>query len=243
MIIKILKLLIMNTKISMIILLLIVLSNAAISQTTELKASKDTLLTDTIVIDSTEPYKIYSFMITGSWYHPGLDFFNEVFLPYCQVPDQFGPNYSVGVNVAYTLPYAFRTRVGISYWKDKVEGTTTSRISSLEVGLMRYKLGLLYAPDKLSYKNFQLYGGLDGQFFIVKHKMNQNNVTENLKGSDYIYTPFAGLEYSRKHFISSLEFGYNFGAYYQSFCECLGYTRHKVSVDGPEISISVGYKF
>lgn len=194
-------------------------------------------------IDTVKVYKIHSMVVTASWYHPELGFFNDVFLPYCQVTDQFGPNYSIGANVSYTLPYEFRTRLGISYWKDKVEGTATSRINSLEIGFTRYKLGLLYTPYKLNVKNFQLYAGIDGQFFIIKHNINQNNTSEILKGSDYVYSPFAGLEYSKKHFIAGLEFAYNLGDYYQSFCECQGYTRQKVSIDGPEISLSLGYKF
>lgn len=113
----------------------------------------------------------------------------------------------------------------------------------MEIGYIRYKLGLLYAPQKLSYKNFQLYAGIDGQFFMIRHKINQDNTSEILKGSDYVYSPFAGLEYSKKHFNAALEFAYNIGDYYQSFCECQGYTRQKVLVDGPEISLSLGYKF
>lgn len=195
------------------------------------------------VNDSITSYRITSVNITGSWYRPELDFFNDVFLPYFQVSDRFGWNYSIGGNVTFTLPKEFRGRLGVSYWKDKVTGTSTSSLKSLEIALTRYKLGLLYAPHRFSAGRFQPYIGIDGQFLMVRNKLVTEPNKPIQKGSDYVYSPFVGIEFVRKHFISSVEYSYNLGDYQQDICDCIGLTRQKVSIDGPEITLSIGYKF
>lgn len=188
-------------------------------------------------------YRILSINITGSWYHPELDFFNEVFLPYFQVSDRFGGNYSFGGNITFTLPKEFRGRFGVSYWKDKVSGSETSKLTSLEIALTRYKLGLLYVPPKLSYRSFQPYIGIDGQFLMVRNSLVLEPNYPIQKGSDYVFAPLVGIEFVKKHFVSSLEYSYNFGNYRQDICDCIGLTRQNVSINGPEISFSIGYKF
>lgn len=188
-------------------------------------------------------YRILSVSLTSSWYRPELDFFNGVFLPASKVSDRFGWNYAIGGNITFSLPKEFRSRLGFSYWKDEVLGNESSALTSLQIALVRYKLGLLYAPSKISFGRFQPYLGVDGQFFMVRNKLAIEPNLPIQKGSDYAFAPLVGLEYVNKHFVSSLEYSYNFGNYMQDICDCMGLSRQNVSIDGPEISFSIGYKF
>ena len=188
-------------------------------------------------------YRIYSINLTSSWYHPEMDFFNATFLPYFQVTDRFGGNYTLGGNVTFSLPKQFRARFGVSFWKDEATGSKPSVLSSLQITFTRYRLGILYVPVKLSFGRFQPYAGIDGQFLMVRNNLVMEQNYPVLKGSSYTYAPFLGIEYNRDHFISSLEYSYNLGYYLQDICNCMGQVRNNVSVNGPELGVSVGYKF
>lgn len=192
---------------------------------------------------STKDFKIHSINISASYYNPSMDYFNHDLLPFLKVTDSFGTNLSYGGNLTLKLPMDFRARVGASYWKDQVEGNSNSELKHLEVELTRFKLGALYVPEKLSFSAFQLYAGVEGQYFMVKNALTMEANSPTQKGSDFSVAPLAGVEFSVGRLVAAVEYSYNLGKYKQAISDIISVKRNDVSISGSELSLSVGYIF
>lgn len=190
-----------------------------------------------------DKFKVYSVNLTPGWYQPKMDYWNNTYLPTLGVTETFGGNVSLGGNITFALPFELRARVGASYWSDKVNGNDSSSINSLGIGLTRFRLGALYAPTYASFSNFQPYIGIDGQFYLIKNKLDNGAATTYQNGQDYSFSPIIGIERPFGHVLVGLEFMYNIGSYTQEVSDGIGVIEQKVSISGPELIFSLGYKF
>jgi len=188
-------------------------------------------------------FGVYSVTLTPGWYQPKMDYWNETYLPTLGVAETFGGNISLGGNITFTLPFDLRARVGASYWSDKVNGNDSSTINSLQIAFTRFKVGALYAPAFASFSKIQPYIGIEGQFYLIKNRLDNGADTTYQQGQDYSFTPVIGIERLVGHVLIGLEFMYNIGSYTQEVSDGIGVIEQKISINGPEVVISVGYKF
>lgn len=185
-------------------------------------------------------FTVYSVSVSSSWYQPQMDYWNDAYLPLSNVTDRFGGNFSVGGHIVLSLPRDFRARIGVSYWSDQAKGNDQSAIQSLRISLTRFRLAAIYAPKPFCFAGLQPYLGAEGQFLVINNKRKDATRITRQEGQDYSFGPLIGMERSFNHFTAGLEFMYNLGSYTQ---DLVGGTNRQVSVSGPEVSLSIGYKF
>lgn len=188
-------------------------------------------------------FGVYSVNFTTGWYNPSMDYWNDTYLPALDVSEEFSGNIIFGGNITFTLPYDLRARIGVSYWSEKVDGNENSTINSLRIGFTRFRLGAFYAPAIVSFYGIQPYLGIEGQFYLIKNKLDNGTETTEQDGQDYSFAPVIGIDRSFGHVNLGVEFMYNIGSYTQDVNDGISITKQKVSIDGPEVTISVGYKF
>ena len=215
----------MKTKITFTISLLLILASTGNAQ------------------EQAQKYGVSSVTLTPGWYQPSMDYWNDTYLPTLDVSEKFSGNIALGGNITFALPYNLRARVGSSYWNDKVEGNEGSTINSLQIGFARFRLGALYAPVAVSFSGFQPYIGIEGQFYLIKNKLDNGTETTTQQGQDYSFAPVIGIDRSFGHVAVGVEFMYNIGNYTQDVTDGIGISEQKVSIAGPEVALSVGYKF
>jgi hypothetical protein len=187
-------------------------------------------------------FAIHSVNFTLGYYSPDMGYWNNTYLPSKGISETFDGNMAVGANITFSLPANLRSRVGASFWSDKVNGTTASTINGLKIGLTRFNLGLLYAPKSLALKGFQPYLGLEGQVYLIKNKYDIDNASITQQGQDLSFAPLLGFDRSFGHLNCGLEVKYNLGNYTQEEAN-EGTVEHDVSINGAEVSLSIGYKF
>jgi hypothetical protein len=212
----------MKTKIISIIFLLLLMSSTGKAQ---------------------DKFGVYSVSLTPGWYQPSMDYWNNTYLPKLGVTETFGGNISLGGNIAFAFPFDLRARVGASYWSDKVTGNDSSTINSLKIAFTRFKVGALYSPAYASFSHFQPYLGIEGQFYLIKNRLDNGADTTYQQGQDYSFAPVIGIERPFGYVLVGLELMYNIGSYTQEVSDGIGVTEQKVSINGPEVMLSVGYKF
>lgn len=188
-------------------------------------------------------FSVYSVNFVPGWYWPGMDYWNDIYLPSVGVSDQFEGNFSFGGNITFSLPEGFRARAGVSYWSDKTKGDGSSAINSLKISFTRFRLAAVYVPEVVLFKNYQTYLGIEGQFYVINNKLKEDLETADQEGQDYSFGPLVGIERSFGHFAVGAEFMYNLGSYKQDLSDGIGVIEKNVSITGPEISVSLGYKF
>jgi hypothetical protein len=188
-------------------------------------------------------FRVYCESFSLSWYQPKMDYWNDTYLPTLGVTETFGGNIAIGGNITFALPFDLRTRVGMSYWSEKVKGKNNLTINSLQVGFTRFRLGVLYAPKSVSFIGFQPYLGIEGQFYLINNKLNNGTETSEQQGQDYSFVPLIGIDRSFGHFVVGAEFMYNLGSYIQDISDGIAIKEQKVSLTGQEVAVSVGYKF
>lgn len=216
----------MKTKIISIVFLLLLIASTGIAQGT-----------------AEQKFGVYSINFTAGFNKPSMEYWNSTFLPSQGVTDAFAGNLVLGGNITFALPYSLKARIGVSNWKDKVEGTSDSKLNSLEIGLTRFRLGALYAPQSISFSGFQPYVGLEGQFYMIKNNLDNGIITSQQQGQDYSLAPVIGIDRSFGQLIVGLEFMYNIGSYTQEINSSAGILEQKVSISGSELALSIGYKF
>lgn len=199
---------------------------------------------ETAAIPLSSKFHVYSVNFTTAYYSPQMDYWNDTYLPFVGVSETFGGNLVLGGNITFSLPANLRTRVGASYWSDEVAGNTGSNIAGLEIGLTRFNLGLLYAPEKIAFNGFQPYVGIEGQINLIKNKFDGGaEGTTTQQGQDMSFAPILGLDRTFGRIILGAEIKYNLGNYIQEVEMQSGIVENEVSINGPEFSLSVGYKF
>ena len=187
-------------------------------------------------------FAIHSVNITAGYYSPEMDYWNDTYLPSKGITETFGGNLAIGANITFSLPANLRTRVGASFWSGEVNGTTGSTVDGLKIGLTRFNLGLLYAPKSITLMGFQPYLGVEGQVSLIKNNYTISGASITQQGQNISFAPILGLDRSFGHLNCGLEVKYNMGNYIQE--EALnGTVEHKVSINGPEVSLSFGYRF
>jgi hypothetical protein len=187
-------------------------------------------------------FAIHSVNFTAGYYSPEMDYWNDTYLPSKGITDTFSGNLAIGANITFLLPANFRTRVGASYWSGEVNGIAASTVDGLKIGLTRFNLGLLYAPKSIAIKGFQPYLGIEGQKNLIKNTYDINGTSITQQGHDISFAPIIGFDRSFGHFNCGLEAKYNLGNYTQEEAN-KGTVEHKVSINGAEFSLSIGYKF
>jgi hypothetical protein len=187
-------------------------------------------------------FGVYSVNLTPGWYQPSMDYWNDTYLPTLGVTETFSGNVAFGGNITFALPYNLRARVGASYWSEKVNGNESSTISSLQIGFTRFRLGAFYSPFVLA-NDFHPYIGIEGQFYQIKNKLNNGTETTTQQGQDNSFAPVIGIDRAFGHINLGVELMYNLGSYTQEVSDGIGVSEQKVSIAGPEATISIGYRF
>jgi len=187
-------------------------------------------------------FAIHSANLTVGYYSPQMDYWNDTYLPSKGISETFGGSPAFGANLTFSLPANLRTRVGASIWSGEVSGDENSSVDALKIGLTRFNLGLMYAPKSLSLFSFQPYLGLEGQVNLIKNEydINDDNITQN--GEDMSFAPLLGIDRAFGAFNCGLEVKYNMGNYIQEEA-AQSAIEHEVSINGAEVSLSIGYKF
>jgi hypothetical protein len=124
-----------------------------------------------------------------------------------------------------------------------VEPSEEIFFKSLKISFTRFSLGIIYAiaEDRIPVTP---YVGMQGSFFLISNKLDRDNTVSIEHGQDYLFAPVIGLEGALfKHFLLGLEFQYHFGNYVQDVNSTIGIVEEKVTVNGPEIILKLGYKF
>jgi hypothetical protein len=224
----------MKTKITSVIFVFLLLVSAGKAQEQQKEEE---------IKNSSSTFGVYSVSFFSGWYKPKMDYWNDTYLPEQGVTEDFSGNLFWGGNITFTLSDDFRARVGGSYWKDKVKGNENSTINSLEIAFTRFRVGAIYAPQNSIIFGFKPYVGAEAQFYIIKNKLNFGAEKTKQEGQDYAFVPLAGIERSFGHIIISGEFLYNLSSYTQDVNTGTSVNEQKISINGPEISVSVGYKF
>ena len=187
-------------------------------------------------------FAIHSVNFNLGYYSPGMDYWNDTYLPSKGISETFDGNMTFGANLTFTMPANFRTRVGASYWSGEVNGAETSTVDGLKIGLTRFNLGVLYAPKSIAIKGIQPYLGLEGQMYLIKNKYDIDGTVITQQGQDMSFAPVLGCDRSFGHFNCGLEVKYNLGNYTQEEANKVT-VEHEVSINGAEVSLSIGYKF
>ena len=194
-----------------------------------------------------EGFLIYSVNLTGGVYKPKLDYFNDIYLPSSGVDETFKSNIFYGGNLSFILNGEYRFRVGLSYWSNKVIGPDEG-LNEFKVGFTRMSLGALYAPEFIYFANgIQLYVGFEGYGYQIKNTVNMKSgsgvvTSSDQNGHDLSFAPVIGIErVCGKSLVLGAEFSYMLGSYDQS--ENVVSQTQKVSINGPQVTLSVGYKF
>ncbi len=191
----------------------------------------------------TPTFKTYSVGISVGYYQPNMGYWNNTYLPLQNVSNDFQGNSIFSGYVNFVLPRGFRTRLGISYFKETVKDNENSSIKSLSIGLRRIGLAVLYAPEYISFIGIQPYMGGEGHFYNIKNKLDVRGITSEQQGQDYSFAPVVGIDRPFGHVNLGLEFMYNIGSYTQDVTDGIGVAKQKVSINGPELRMNIGYCF
>lgn len=222
----------MKTKIITITFLLLTFAFTGMAQTQKADST----------ISTQGGFAIHSVNFTAGHYAPEMDYWNDTYLPSVGINETFDGNLALGANITFSLPADFRTRVGASYWSEKVEGSSTSSIDELKIGFTRFNLGLLYAPKSIAFSNFQPYVGIEAQALLVNNDYDLNGQSITQDGQDISFAPVIGIDRAFGALNCGLEFKYNVGNYVQEQANEVT-IEHDVSVNGAEVSLLIGYRF
>lgn len=190
---------------------------------------------------------VHSVNLSFGIYAPKMDYFNDVFLPISGSNDKLGRNSIIGGNITFKPMPEVRARLSVSYWNDsaKREGIGFNKLS---VSFTRFSLGGFYAPEFAFWGNgFQFYMGAEAHYYDINNTLdmyldNDMYTSEKQNGYDLFLAPLIGLDkIIAQHFLLGVELTYVFGKYTQSETEET--TTYEVAVDGPQLTISLGYKF
>ncbi len=185
---------------------------------------------------------VHSVNLALGYYNPEMDYWNGTYLPSKGIEETFGGNVAFGGNITLQMPANLRPRIGASYWSGKVSGSASSSIDELKIGITRINLGVLYAPPAVSFSGFQPYAGLEGQVTFINNTYKIDGTGTDKNGEDMAFGPVVGIERAFGAVNCGLEFKYNIGKYVQ---EESGETtvEHDVSINGIELTLSIGYRF
>jgi len=190
-----------------------------------------------------QKFGIHNVVLQLGYYSPSMDYWNDNYLPDLGIDEKFKGNLTYGGALDFRLPAHFRIRLAGSYWSYKVEVDEEIFFKSLKISFTRFSLGVIYAiaEDRIPVTP---YVGLNGTFFLINNKLDRGGDISEEYGQDYSFEPIVGLEGALfKHFLLGLEFQYHFGNYVQDVNSTIGIVEEKVTVNGPEIILKLGYKF
>jgi len=190
---------------------------------------------------------VHSVNLTVGMYSPEMDYWNDTYLPREGSSDELGASLLFGGNITFNLSTELRARLGASYWSDDAEKSGVG-FKNLKVSFTRLSIGGFYAPKFASFGDgFQLYAGLEGYAYDINNTLDTQSAagessSEDQNGHDISFAPVIGIDkIFGDNFIIGVEFGYMFGEYIQAEIE--ESIRQKVSIAGPQMSFSIGYKF
>ncbi|MGZ2371943.1 hypothetical protein ACXR6G_19400 [Ancylomarina sp. YFZ004] len=190
---------------------------------------------------------VHSVNLSAGLYSPKMDYWNDTYLPAAGSREELGSNIVIGGNISFIVASEFRARAGVSYWSDKAEEQGLG-LNELKVSFTRFSLGAFYAPELVAFgEGFQLYGGLEAFYYDINNTLDmqsENDVmtSEDLNGHDVSFAPVIGIDkVFGEHILIGAEFSYMIGEYTQA--EIVDSQTQKVSIAGPQLSLSVGYKF
>ena len=187
-------------------------------------------------------FSVQSINLIGGLYAPKMDYLNDNYLPNNGCTEEFGAGMLLGGNITFGILSEFRARLGVSYWSDKV--ANGADFDELKVSFTRFSLGGLYAPKFASFGICQAYTGLEAYVYSIKNEfeLSSGSNSEDYTGDDYSFAPLLGLEaHVDSHFVIGAEFSYMLGSYTQ--LEGLDSNSNDVSIAGPQMTLSLGYKF
>ncbi len=193
---------------------------------------------------------VHSVNLTGGLYSPEMDYWNLNYLPTVGSDEEFGSSMVLGGNITFGVSSEFRARVGVSYWSDKVKDSG-SILQLLKISFTRFSLGAFYAPELASIDpGFHLYVGFEGFFYDINNTLALRTpcdelISQDMNGHDVSFAPVIGIDkVFGDHILIGAEFSYMIGKYIQDEqAEGVELVKNKVSITGPQLSLSVGYKF
>ena len=186
---------------------------------------------------------VHSVNLAGGLYSPEMDYWNDNYLPSAGSDEEFGGSMFFGGNITFGISSEYRARVGVSYWSDKVTGDG-SGFDEFKLSFTRVSIGGLYVPDFASFGDFQAYAGIEAYVYDINNKilLGADSGSENQNGQDFSFAPIIGIErLVGDKFLIGAELSYMIGEYNQ--IEIDATMKNKVSISGPQLTISLGYKF
>jgi len=190
---------------------------------------------------------VHSVNMNAGLYSPKMDYWNDTYLPAFGSSVELGSNLVFGGNITFNVASQFRTRLAVSYWSDLVEEQGVG-FNELEVSFTRFSLGFFYVPYFASFgKGFQVYGGLEGFYYDINNRLEMRSAedvvtSEDHNGHDVSFAPVIGIDkVFGNHLLMGVEFSYMIGEYSQSVV--VESQTNKVSIEGPQLTLLVGYRF
>jgi hypothetical protein len=192
---------------------------------------------------SVDGISLSSFTLSTGYYKPSLEYYNNAFLTQASSTDKFGGNTLISGNISVELPLNLGARAGIWYWGNKVNGSSASTFTSLNVNFTGFSLGAFYTYPKGLY-GINPYIGMEGSYLMVQNVHTAEGAYNFSKGNDVVGMPFIGLNkvfYDK--LIVGVEYGYYLGRYLQEFDFNSGVTPNSISLDGHKLQFTIGYNF
>lgn len=196
---------------------------------------------DEVFTKEKEASFVHSINLTVGLYMPKMDSWNDTYFPNVDSSEELGLNMFLGVNIIFSVASEFRVRAGASYWSDRVEDQVLGP-DKLMLSLTRYSLGAFYAPKFATFASFgeswQMYCGFEGFYYDIDNTI----ITADQNGHDMSFAPVIGIDkVFNDHMLIGAEFSYMIGEYSQE--GIVASQIQKVSIAGPQLSLSIGYKF
>ena len=186
---------------------------------------------------------IESISFFAGYYNPEMDFWNDAYLPSVGIEEKFRGNIILGGQLGLQIPYDLIVRAGMSYWKDNIKGNENSGLKKLEISFTNIKLGISYNPEKLIFSGFQPYAGIDFNYVFITNKTKSFIEESKQNGQTYLFSPLIGLNKSLSGVLIGVEISYDFGNYIQQINNNQSIEENKVSINGVEAILMIGYKF
>lgn len=191
----------------------------------------------------THTISLNSISLSAGYYNPPMSYFNNTFLPSEKTADRFKGNILYGANLSVNLPLNLGTRVGAWYWAEKVSGLGSDAFNSLKVSLAGISLGAFYTYNN-GFLGLKPYIGVDGSFLNIQDQYHANETVIKTSGSNFVLTPFVGINYEfNRNIVFGLEYGYFLGNYIQDMKTATSIVDVNVPVNGHKIQLTIGYKF
>ncbi len=202
---------------------------------------------------SSVSFELRSAGLSMGWYIPDLDFWkNSVEF----TGADFNGVFHTGGQVEFTLANDLSPRIGIGYWKERVDNIFDDSTAWSLTGIP-VTLDLVYYMTPLRFSNITPFFGLGGEFVFLQQgwEMDRHDDPDPVNGSTALLNGILGFEAKLSpQFAVDIGLTYKCGTYNQDFNlpidnpddpENPTYKQitEKISLSGPKIGITLKYLF